>query len=78
MIAQELGRRLKNERKAKGFTQKVMAEKMGMVLQQYQTYESGRYQLDYEKLKQVWIYPLTIYLELHNIKCKANKIHFDI
>ena len=46
MIAQELGRRLKNERKAKGFTQKVMAEKMGM--------------------------------GLHNIKCKANKIHFDI
>ena len=55
MIAQELGRRLKNERKAKGFTQKVMAGKMGMVLQQYQTYESGRYQLDYEKLKQVCI-----------------------
>ncbi len=55
MIAQELGRRLKNERKAKGLTQKVMTEKMGMVLQQYQTYESGRYQLDYEKLKQVCI-----------------------
>ena len=53
MLAQELGRRLKTERKAKGFTQKVMAEKMGIVLQQYQTYESGRYQLDYEKLKQV-------------------------
>ncbi len=55
MIAQELGKRLKTERKAKGFTQKMMADKMGMVLQQYQTYESGRYQLDYEKMRLVCI-----------------------
>ena len=33
-----------------GLTQKEMSDKLGMVLQQYQTYESGRYELDYKKL----------------------------
>lgn len=49
-INKEVGKRLKESRKAKKLTQKEVSENLGIVLQQYQTYESGRYQLDYEKI----------------------------
>lgn len=45
-----VGNRLKESRKAKKLTQKEVSKNLGIVLQQYQTYESGRYQLDYEKI----------------------------
>lgn len=46
----QVGQKLKECRKAKGLTQKQVGEHLGIVLQQYQTYESGRYELDYQKL----------------------------
>lgn len=45
-----VGNRLKESRKEKKLTQKEVSKNLGIVLQQYQTYESGRYQLDYEKI----------------------------
>ena len=45
-----IGARIKECRLSMGYTQKYVAEQMGIVLQQYQTYESGRYELSYEKL----------------------------
>lgn len=54
-INKEVGKRLKESRKAKNLTQKEVSKNLGIVLQQYQTYESGRYQLDYEKIVKVCI-----------------------
>ena len=45
-----VGQRLKECRKASGLTQRQVGEHLGIVLQQYQTYESGRYELDYAKI----------------------------
>lgn len=50
MTQQEVGKRIKEARKQAGYKQREVAAKMGIVLQQYQTYESGRYQLDYDKM----------------------------
>lgn len=50
MISKEVGSRLKESRKSKGLTQREVSQMLGIVLQQYQTYESGRYELDYDKL----------------------------
>ena len=50
MISREVGNRLKESRKSKGLTQREVSQMLGIVLQQYQTYESGRYELDYDKL----------------------------
>lgn len=49
-IKKQVGQRLRECRMISGLTQKEMSDKLGMVLQQYQTYESGRYELDYKKL----------------------------
>jgi len=49
-IRKQVGNRIKECRKIANLTQKDVSEKMGIVLQQYQTYESGRYELDYKKL----------------------------
>lgn len=53
MINIEVGRRLKESRKANNLMQREVSHMLGIVLQQYQTYESGRYQMDYEKLIKV-------------------------
>ena len=53
MINIEVGKRLKESRVSSGLTQREISEKLGIVLQQYQTYESGRYQMDYEKIVKV-------------------------
>lgn len=45
-----IGQRIKECRLQKGLTQKQTAEQLGIVLQQYQTYESGRYELCYDKM----------------------------
>ena len=53
MLNIEVGKRLKESRVSSGLTQREISEKLGIVLQQYQTYESGRYQMDYEKIVKV-------------------------
>ncbi|MCI8911364.1 MAG: helix-turn-helix transcriptional regulator [Clostridia bacterium] len=53
MINTEVGRRLKEIRMSSGLTQREVSERLGIVLQQYQTYESGRYQMDYDKIVRV-------------------------
>ncbi len=50
-LKKEVGKRLKESRKANNLTQKAVSEMMGIVLQQYQTYESGRYELNYQQIK---------------------------
>lgn len=50
MISKEVGYRIKESRKSRHLTQREVSEMMGIVLQQYQTYESGRYELDYAKM----------------------------
>lgn len=44
---------MKECRKSNKLTQREISQQLGIVIQQYQTYESGRYQLDYEKLVKV-------------------------
>ncbi len=53
MINTEVGRRLKEIRMSSGLTQREVSERLGIVLQQYQTYESGRDQMDYDKIVRV-------------------------
>ena len=50
MISSEVGKRLKESRKAAGYTQKQVAEKLNMLQPSYARYESGVLELDYEKL----------------------------
>lgn len=50
MIKEEVGNRLKESRKAAGFTQRQVAEKLNMLQPSYARYESGVLELDYEKL----------------------------
>jgi len=52
-LKQLVGQRIKECRINNNLTQKEVSEKLGVVLQQYQTYESGRYELDYDKLKKL-------------------------
>ncbi len=50
MIKEEVGERLKESRKAAGFTQDQVAKKLNMLQPSYARYESGVHELDYEKL----------------------------
>ncbi len=50
MVREEVGKRLKESRKAAGFTQKEVAEKLNMLQPSYARYEAGVLELDYEKL----------------------------
>lgn len=50
MVREEVGKRLKESRKAAGFTQKEVAEKLNMLQPSYARYETGVLELDYEKL----------------------------
>ena len=49
-IAKVVGNNLKNARKAKGYSQKYLAEKLGKRQPDYSDYECGKVQLDYEKI----------------------------
>ncbi len=49
-LKKTVGERIKECRKMKGLTQKQVSKLMGIVTQQYQTYESGRYELNYQQL----------------------------
>ncbi len=50
MIAKKVGENLKNARKAKGLTQKQIAQELGKHQPDYSEYETGKIQLDYEKI----------------------------
>ena len=49
-IAKIVGENLKQARKAKGLTQKQVAEKLKKYQSDYSEYETGKIQLDYEKI----------------------------
>ncbi len=50
MLSNEVGKRLQESRKYAGFTQRQVAERLGMLQPSYARYESGVLELDYEKL----------------------------
>ncbi len=49
-IAKIVGNNLKMARKLKGITQKELAKEMNKYQSDYSEYESGKIQLDYEKI----------------------------
>lgn len=50
MISKIVGENLKNARKLKGLTQAQLAKEMNKYQSDYSEYESGKIQLDYEKI----------------------------
>ena len=50
IIAKQVGENLKSARKAKGITQKQIAQELGKHQPDYSEYETGKIQLDYEKI----------------------------
>ena len=49
-ISKIIGNNLKAERKIKGYTQREVAEKMGMTQQQYSRFENGVFELNYSQI----------------------------
>ena len=49
-IAKTIGQNIKNARKAKGLTQKDVAEKFFMTQQQYSRFENGIFELNYKQI----------------------------
>lgn len=49
-ISQIVGKNLKAARTAKGLTQKQLAEELNKYQSDYSEYETGKVQLDYEKI----------------------------
>ena len=49
-IKKELGKRLKEARKAAGFTQSLIATELHMTQQQYSRFENGVFELNYQQL----------------------------
>lgn len=49
-IAKKVGENLKEARKLKGITQKQIAAELGKYQSDYSEYETGRIELDYEKI----------------------------
>ncbi len=49
-IAKTVGENLKIARKAKGITQKQIAQELNKYQSDYSEYETGKIQLDYEKI----------------------------
>lgn len=52
-ISQRVGENLKKARKQKGYTQAVLASKMGILQPAYARYESGKIELNYEQIQQL-------------------------
>ena len=52
-ISQRVGENLKKARKQKGYTQAVLAGKMGILQPAYARYESGKIELNYEQIQQL-------------------------
>ena len=49
-ISKVIGNNLKYARKAKGLTQKQVADKFFMTQQQYSRFETGRFELNYQQI----------------------------
>ena len=49
-LAKKIGTNIKNVRRAVGYTQKQVAEKMGMTQQQYSRFENGVFELNYGQI----------------------------
>lgn len=49
-ISKTVGENLKNARKAKGITQAQLAEELNKYQSDYSDYETGKIQLDYDKI----------------------------
>ena len=49
-IAKQVGNELKQARKAKGLTQKEVAQKFFMTQQQYSRFENGVFELNYSQI----------------------------
>ncbi len=49
-IRETVGRNLKNARKSMGLTQKQLAAELGKYQSDYSEYETGKIELDYEKI----------------------------
>lgn len=49
-IRKIVGQNLKNARKAMGLTQKQIADELGKYQSDYSEYETGKIELDYEKI----------------------------
>ena len=49
-ISRKVGENLKEARKAKGYTQKEVAQKFFMTQQQYSRFENGVFELNYNQL----------------------------
>ncbi|MBQ9781863.1 MAG: helix-turn-helix transcriptional regulator [Clostridia bacterium] len=49
-IAKKVGENLKTARQAKGITQKEIAKELNKYQSDYSEYETGKIQLDYEKI----------------------------
>ena len=49
-LSKSVGAKLKEARIAKGYTQKQVAEKLNKYQSDYSEYETGKVQLDYEKI----------------------------
>jgi transcriptional regulator with XRE-family HTH domain len=52
---EEIGDRLREFRKRRGFTQEQLAEKVGVTFQQIQQYENGSSRLNSDRLQQIGI-----------------------
>ncbi len=52
-LKKQVGKRLKESRKDKGYTQREVAEYLHMTQQQYSRFENGVFELDYENLVKV-------------------------
>lgn len=49
-VKEQIGEQLKESRKAAGYTQAQIAEKMNMTQQQYSRFENGVFELNYEQI----------------------------
>lgn len=53
LIAQHIGRRIRDKRKQRGWSQKALAERVGVAFQQIQKYESGANRVNSVALYQI-------------------------
>lgn len=66
-IAKMIGENLKEARRAKGMTQREVAEKMFMTQQQYSRFENGVFELNYEQIRTLCLLLDTTPNELYGI-----------
>ena len=50
LVTKQVAQRLKESRKDAGLTQREVAQHLGMVVSQYQKFEAGIFELNYERI----------------------------